>query len=68
MQKDCVVKELNFAFGINISAILALFEAVAYFAIIKRRILTGWWRNGRRDGLKIRWPQGRGGSSPPLPT
>ena len=23
---------------------------------------------GRRSGLKIRWPQGRGGSSPPLGT
>ena len=26
------------------------------------------WRNGRRYGLKIRWPYGRGGSSPPART
>ena len=30
--------------------------------------VKGWWRNGRRDRLKICWPLGRGGSSPPLPT
>jgi hypothetical protein len=27
----------------------------------------GAWRNGRRYGLKIRWPQGREGSSPSAP-
>ena len=33
---------------------------------LRRYALTPWpeWRNGRRDGLKIRCPEGRVGSSP----
>ena len=29
--------------------------------------MGAWW-NGRHDGLKIHWPQGREGSSPSAPT
>ena len=28
----------------------------------------GGWRNGRRGGLKIRWPKGHEGSTPSPPT
>ncbi len=29
-----------------------------------RSVTRPEWRNGRRGGLKIRWPQGRVGSTP----
>ena len=34
------------------------------FAAIGAHFTMPEWRNGRRDGLKIRCPQGRVGSSP----
>ncbi len=33
-----------------------------------RTYQMGVWWNGRHDGLKIHWPQGREGSSPSAPT
>lgn len=35
---------------------------------ISAPLLLPGWRNGRRSGLKIRWPYGREGSNPSLGT